>query len=645
MRQPSPCAALLLSLALTHALALPGKPWLSSRFAAHRELLESARQLQRERSAAGGLEAPSDAEPPAAAVEWPRLWRELRATQQARSVVPASLLSLLLTASELLAPRLRGQLFDQALVPGATLAAMAPRLRLLALLALLGWLLNIAASTLFASARWSASMAGRVRLMDAVLSQEPQFFDGQQPGELNSRLLSEPERLQDLANRGPERCLTALLAVAGGLALMLATDWRLGLLALALRAPLIGVLAEAAGRTVGLFGVLQQHALNDANSVAAEALAQPHAVAAQAAHRSVLGRYTSKVEAYMEVIKATLLSETVLRFTRLGVDGLTDLLLLGYGLLAVTRRRLSLGALTAFYAYSSTFAEGCSALQSLLNTVHTIRPACSRYFELLDRAPRMSWHGGAIPDAPAAGAALELRGASVAFPGRSGRALANVSLAIKAGEVLAIVGPSGAGKSTLLRLLNRLYDVTEGEVLLDGADVRSLDLAWLRGQSGHVPQDALLFDASVADNVAFGPPEGAPSRQVVERAIDDAGAAEFVAALPRGADTVLGEGGRRLSGGQRQRLAIARALARSPRVLLWDEATSNLDGTTERLVHATLRAQRQRRTVVLVAHRLSSVLCADRVAVLRHGRLEELGTPDELATGGGWFQENFYPTA
>jgi ABC-type multidrug transport system fused ATPase/permease subunit len=393
-----------------------------------------------------------------------------------------------LCASELLAPRLRGRAFDAVLAPGASLSVLRPHLRGLALLALVGWLANIVAAVLFASARWSASMAGRVKLMGAVLAQEPGFFDAQPPGELASRLLSEPERLQELANRGPERLLLSVLSLGGGAALMCTAEWRLALLAVLLRAPLLARLAVRAGRTVGLYGALQQHTLNRANAYAAEALAQPLTVAVHAARAQMLREYGARVLGYLEVIRATLLSETALRFTALLIDSVTQQLLLVCGLVCVLRGSLTLGGLTAFFAYADTFAAGCRQAQELLEQAFALRPACARYFALLDRVPSMRWDGGAVPPEGSFHGALRLEGVSFGFPGR-GAALCNLSLAIPAGATVAVVGPSGSGKSTLLKLLARLYDPDEGVVRWDGDDARTLSLDWLRGKCGYVPQE------------------------------------------------------------------------------------------------------------------------------------------------------------
>ena len=636
----------LFSFSSAESHALPAVEWIKQQ----RLLLQKAKTLQQAQSPTKTSTVDRDG----SAVTWRRLWTELQTTQQAQYIIPASALSLGITASELLAPRLCGQLLDAVMAPGATFALMKPRLRALALLAVAAWACHIVSSILFARARWTVAMTGRVRLMDALLKQEPAFFEAQLPGELSSRLVSEPERLESLANRGPERLMASLLACSGSLALMLSMDWRLTLVAVSLRTALITKLAELAGRTVGLLGLLQQQALSEANALASEALQQPRAVAAHAARRSVLAEYAARCEEYMRVIRITLVSETALRFTRLGIDSLTNWALFACGLIAVLNGRLSVGALTAFFALADRFADGCNKLSELLNELYTIRPACARYFGLLDRQPAMEWHGGRVPQDGSCRGAIELKDVSFAFPSREASALHHVSLTIQPGETLAIVGPSGAGKSTLLRLLNRLYDPHEGSVTLDGVDVRTIDLEWLRRQFGWVDQFPATFALSVEDNVLFGPPELSGSGAAAESALEAADAAEFVRALPRGRATTIGEGGESLlSGGQRQRIAVARALAMQPAVLLWDEATSALDGQSEAKIHEALQHAKTggggelesggtKPTAVVVAHRLSTALVADRVAVLREGRIEQIGTPQELAQQPGWFRENFY---
>jgi subfamily B ATP-binding cassette protein MsbA len=213
--------------------------------------------------------------------------------------------------------------------------------------------------------------------------------------------------------------------------------------------------------------------------------------------------------------------------------------------------------------------------------------------------------------------------------------LHDIDLTIRPGEVVALVGPSGAGKSTLADLLPRFYDPTRGRITLDGRDVRTLKLAELRAQLGIVTQETILFHDTVRANIAYGRSEASPAE--VEAAARAANAHEFIAHLPEGYDTVLGEKGTRLSGGQRQRIAIARALLRNPPILILDEATSALDTESERLVQQAIEQVMEERTVLVIAHRLSTVRRADQILVLDAGRIVERGTHDELIARGGLY--------
>jgi len=261
--------------------------------------------------------------------------------------------------------------------------------------------------------------------------------------------------------------------------------------------------------------------------------------------------------------------------------------------------------------------------------------AADRVFALMDRVPGMPLAGGARPTA--CEGALGLEAVRFAYPTRPDvEVLSDLDLEIPSGEVVALVGSSGAGKSTIAALVGRLYDPTAGRVLLDGRDLRDLDPAWLRAQIGVVPQEPVLFSASVEENVRYGRPD-ATQDEVVE-ACRAAHADAFIRAFPEGYATKVGERGQQLSGGQRQRIAIARAVLKDPRILLFDEATSALDAESEALVQDALDRLMVGRTAIVIAHRLSTVARADRVLVLERGHVVESGPHAALMERGGTYR-------
>lgn len=254
--------------------------------------------------------------------------------------------------------------------------------------------------------------------------------------------------------------------------------------------------------------------------------------------------------------------------------------------------------------------------------------AAERLLELLDTQPAIQSpvNPQGLPS-PSRGE-ITLKSVTFTYPGREIPALEGFDLHIQPGERVAVVGPSGAGKSTLLALLLRFYDPSQGRISLDGSDLRTLELAALRGAMGLVAQEPVLFSGSVAENLRYGDPEASIDRLRI--AAQDASALDFIEALPQGFDTLLGPGGVQLSGGQRQRLAIARALLKNPAVLLLDEATSALDAESERLVQQALDRLMVGRTSIVIAHRLATVIAADRLLVLEGGELVAAGTHAEL---------------
>jgi ATP-binding cassette subfamily B protein len=259
----------------------------------------------------------------------------------------------------------------------------------------------------------------------------------------------------------------------------------------------------------------------------------------------------------------------------------------------------------------------------------------NRLFEILDREPRIESPPDA-PALPAGGGRIEMHGVSLVYDGAI-PALTEIDLTVEAGRTVALVGPSGSGKTSLVALVARLYDPSEGSVLVDGADVRDVDLASLRGEIAFVADDSFLFTASVAENIAYARP-GA-GREEVEEAARRAQADAFIRDLPDGYETRVGERGLTLSGGQRQRVAIARALLADPRILILDDATSSVDATTEEAIKAGLREAMAGCTTLVIAHRLSTVSLADEVVVMDGGRIVDRGTHEELLEGCSFYRE------
>jgi ATP-binding cassette subfamily B protein len=467
-------------------------------------------------------------------------------------------------------------------------------------------------------------------LYRAVLDQEIAFFDERRTGELTSRLASDTATLQSAVSANVSMALRHLASMVGAIALLAFTSPRLTLVMLAVVPP-VAVGGVRYGRRVRRLARDVQDALAEAGEIAEETISGVRTVRAFDAEEREVRRYRAAIDRALAVARRRIVAGASFLGGASTGGYLAAALVLWYGGHLVARGALTPGSLTSFLVYTLIVAMSAGSLADLWAEMMKASGAAERIFEIQDRVPAVPQGGATL--ARVAGA-IAWDGVEFAYPSRPDvPVLQGVDLAIAPGEVVALVGASGAGKSTLAALLSRLYDPQRGAVRLDGHDLRGLDPRWVRRQIGVVSQEPILFSGTVAENVRYGRPAATDAE--VEAAVRAANAHDFVVRFPDGYATRVGERGVQLSGGQKQRVAIARALLEDPRVLVLDEATSALDAQSEHLVQEALERLMRGRTTLVIAHRLSTVLRADRVVVLQAGRVVQLGSHATLMAQDG----------
>ena len=474
----------------------------------------------------------------------------------------------------------------------------------------------------------------RNRMYQHLHSLELSFFDSQQTGQLMSRATVDLQSVRFFLGYGLIFILQAALAILIAAGVMLALDPGLALVALAPTPFVIWVSFRYGRRNRPATQEVQQR-IAELTAEAEENIGGVRVVKAFAQEERQLRRFD---RATKRVFTQSMVSTRLRAFYSPFIGFLPQLglaALLFVGGKQVIDGQLSEGEFVAFYGYVLMLTSPMRMLGMALGMAQRAVASGERVFELLDRAPRLN----AVPNAPplpAGGGRVELRDVSFAYDGGE-RVLSGIDLDVEPGRTVALVGPTGSGKTTLVMLIPRLYDVDEGAVLVDGADVRGVDPASLRREVAVVSDDAFLFSASLRDNIAYARPEAGDDDVVA--AARRAGLEGMLDDLPDGLDTLVGERGLTLSGGQRQRVAIARALLAEPRILILDDATSSVDATTESRIKSALAEVMEGRTTFVIAHRLSTIALADEVVVLEDGRVAARGTHTELLEDSPLYRE------
>jgi len=460
------------------------------------------------------------------------------------------------------------------------------------------------------------------------------FFDSQQTGQLMSRATVDLQSIRFFLGYGLIFITQNLLTITLAAVVMIAINPLLALVAL-IPAPFVILTATRYSQISRPAQQEVQQRIAELTAEAEENVSGIRIVKAFAREEHQLHRfqrvvarvfdqsiYTTRVQAFFSPLIGLL--------PQIGIA-----LVLLVGGREVINGNLSLGAFVAFYTYVAMLAGPMRSLGMALGMAQRAVASGNRMFEILDREPAIQSPPDA-PPLPSGGGAVELRGVTLRYDGGSA-SLTDVDLAVEGGRTVALVGPSGSGKTSLVGLIARLYDPSEGSVLVDGADVRNVELDSLRSQIAFVGDDSFLFTASVAENIAYAQQDA--SMEEIEAAARRAQADAFIRELPDGYETRVGERGLTLSGGQRQRVAIARALLADPRILILDDATSSVDATTEAAIKTGLGEAMAGRTTFIIAHRLSTVSLADEVVVMDGGTIVDRGSHEELMAGCGFYRE------
>ena len=485
---------------------------------------------------------------------------------------------------------------------------------------------------------WVAAHVGfdvRNRLYNHIQYLPFSYHDHTQAGQLISRCIEDARAIERFTGLSVVELIRVALLMVGITTLLVMDNALLAGIALLPLIPLIWVTLHF-GRQVSGYFLAVDNSLGELSSRLQENVSGAQVVRAFAREPYEIERFRkANRDQYNARVMVNALFAKVMPTTNLLVATGT-ILILWFGGTMVLRGELTIGELVAFNSYMLMLSAPAQQLAWLVNSAGEAIAGVKRVYDVLDMQPAIRTPPQAVKLGALSGR-VEFRNVSFGYTSETARALKEINLTVEPNQVVALIGPTGSGKSSFISLIPRFYDVSEGALLVDGHDVRSVDLVTLRKQIGIVLQTSLLFSTTIRENIAYGRP-GASLEEVVAAA-KAAQAHEFILEMPQGYDTVVGERGVTLSGGQRQRVAIARALLMDPRILILDDSTSSVDMQTERLIQQALDNLMEGRTTFVIAHRLSTVRRADQIVVLDGGEIVELGTHQELLLKGGLYRQ------